>query len=256
MKKLTSGILSTALAALSFGALAVTTAAPASANTGNIGYCQATASDRNPYNYITTSIDALLDNNGELKQGGINANDIVPAFSYITKDKVRKYFDGNPKGQTIVTAADCPGGPELVLAKPNDPSYIPPSCSNPEHPWGRVSVPADLGLGVASASEPVLNESSKHFSLFYTLKPDTKTEYFQWADTNGETKNFILNATHISSDPLYITDSVTGEGRCELSATGAGDQIQWWMIPTAAGMMLLAALLFIAKPFIGRRLNA
>lgn len=256
MKKLTTGIVSTTLAALSFGVLAVTTAAPASANTGNIGYCQATASERNPFNYITASIDSLLDSNGELKQGGINANDIVPAFSYITKDNVRKYFNGNPVGQATVTAADCPGGPELVLAEPSDPAYIPPSCLNPEYPWGRVSVPDDLGLGVALASEPVLNETAKTFSLFYTLKPDTKTEYFQWPDTSGETKNYILNATHISSDPLWVVDEKTGVGQCELSATGAGDQIQWWMIPAAAGMFLLAALLFVAKPFIGRRLRA
>ena len=256
MKKLTSGALSTTLAALSFGALAVTTAAPASANTGNIGYCQATASERNPFNYITASIDSLLDNNGELKQGGINANDIVPAFSYITKDRVRKYFSGQNTTATSVSAADCPGGPELVQAQPNDPSYIPPTCLNPEYPWGRVSVPSDLGLGVASASEPVLNETAKNFSLFYTLKPDTRTEYFQWPDMSGETKNYILNATHISSDPLWVVDERTGEGQCELSATGAGDQIQWWMIPAAAGMFLLAAVLFVVKPFIGRRLAA
>jgi hypothetical protein len=255
MKKLVSGLLSLVLTVLSFVILSFAVAAPASANTGSIGYCQATNSDRNPYNFITASIDSLLDNSGNLKQGGINANDIVPKFSYITKDNVRKYFDGNPVGQDTVTAADCPGGPELVLAAPNDPVYLPPSCVNPNQPYGSVTVPKDLGTGIASASDPVLSVENKHFSLFYTLKPDTKTEYFQWADVAGDTKNYVLNAKHISevNDPLYIVDDKTGVGACELSNTGAGQNIQWWMIPAGGAMFLLAALLFIANRFIPRR---
>lgn len=250
MKKLVSGFLTLAI---TFGLLILSLAGPASANTGNIGYCQATASKTNPYTFITPSIDSLLDNDGNLKQGGINANDIVPAFSYINKASVRKYFDGQNTTKETLTAADCPGGPELVTAEPNDPTYVPPTCATPSLPYGKVNVPTDLGVGVASASVPVLNEANKQFSLFYTLAADTKTEYFQWADVSGETKNYTLNAKHISevNDPLYIVDEKTGIGQCELSNTGfMGLDTKLTII---GGLIGLGILVIIGNTVIRRR---
>ena len=224
MKKILSIVLTAVLALAGIVVLSLTAVSPASANVGNIGYCQATNSDRNPFNYITASIDSLLDEDGNFKQGGINANDIVPAFSYINKESVRKYFDGQNTTKTTLTAADCPGGPEQVIAEPNDPTYVPPSCAAASFPFGKVVVPSDLGKGVGSASDPVLNEANKTFSLAYTLAADTKKEFYQWADVAGDTKTYILNAKHISevNDPLYIVDEKTGVGACELSNTGGG----------------------------------
>lgn len=215
-------IISALLTAMAIIALSFISTAPANANTGSIGYCQATSSDRNPYHFITASIDSLLDKDGNFKQGGVNANDIVPKFSYINKEGTRRYFDGQKTTKETLTAADCPGGPKLVLAAPNDPTYVPASCANPAFPYGKVNVPSDLGTGVGSASVPELSADNSQFSLFYTLKDDTKDAYYQWKDVAGETKPYFFATTHISSDPLWIVDEKTGVGQCELSNTGGG----------------------------------
>lgn len=253
LKKIVSGLLSVSLGLITLVILSLGVVTPASANSQSIGYCQATASDRNPYNFITASVDSLLDKDGNLKQGGFNSNDIVPKFDYITRDSVRKYFEGQNTTKDFIAEEDCPGGSKLILAQPNDPTYIPPTCKNPEAPYGSVAVPQDLGTGVASASVPVLSADSTKFSVYYTLKAPTKTEYFEWQDVSGDTKNYIFNTTHISSDPLWIFDEKSQTGKCELSKTGAGESVRWEYIPLAAGMLLIASILFILKPFIERK---
>jgi hypothetical protein len=256
MKKIVSGILSLVLTVMGFVALSMVSVAPASANTGSIGYCQATASDRNPYNFITASIDSLLDNEGNLKQGGINANDVVPKFSYITKANVRKYFEGQNTTKSTLTAADCPGGPELVIAKPEKPSYVPPTCSTYlTYPYGQVTFPADLGTGVASHSEAVLSDTKKVLSTYYTLKADTMTEFYQWDDVMGETKTYAFNTQTIAdvNDPLYIVDSKTGIGTCELSNTGfMGLDTK----VTIVGGLIGLGILFLIGNAVVRRRNA
>lgn len=256
MKKVIAGALAFVLTLLTFGFVSFATIVPASANTGVVEYCQATASDRNPFNYISVSLDSLLDTDGNFKQDGVNANDIVPAFSYINKDSVRKYFDGQNTTKDVLTAADCPGGPAMVIAEPNEPIYTLPSCDNPSQPYGSYKAPSELGLGVASASAPAFNEANKQFSIFYTLAGDTKKEYYQWADVMGETKNYIQNATHISdvNDPMYIVDEKTGVGACELSNTGLfglSDEATY----LGAGLLALG-LLFVIGNAVVRRNNA
>lgn len=259
MRKTVSGFLTLLLTLLGFAALAFATAAPASADNPQLGYCQATNDKREPYRFISAAKTSLVDSEGAYRQGGINTEDIVPGFKVVVNQagkNVRLTIDPQKtaKDEADFTAADCPGV-NRVLAAPNEPTYTPAVCSDLNNPYGRVSVPSDLGTGVASYTGPVLSADKTVYTVTYVLKEDSKTVY-QWEDVMGETKSYAFNVVNLTNDPLYVVDGKTGEGQCELSNTGVGPSIKWEYIPLGAGMILLAAILFTLKPTIGRRFSA
>lgn len=228
--------------ALTIGILAasITTAAPAVADTAKVGICHATSASNGHYNLIEVAKDATANGHADHQDG----RDIIPAYSWVDKG-VRYYFDGQNLDKLDILADGCKLPADLVVAAPSKPVYVPASCSRPEEPFGRVVIPNDLGAGVAGASS-ALSPDNGTFSVAYALTEPTDAAVYSWPA--GVTGTWEFVAVPLTADPLYVTDSRTGAGQCELSATGAGE------LPLMlAGGVLLGGLALVVGSKIRRR---
>jgi LPXTG-motif cell wall-anchored protein len=227
MKKLSTAAL--ALGILATGTLAGI--APATAGTDKVTLCHATGNGK--YIPITISKDGTA--NGHAGTQHQDGADIIPAYSWV-EGGTRHYFDGQnlEKGADIL-AAGCQVPAQPVTAAPAPPIYTPATCAVPSLPYGRVTVPADLGDGVASSTAPELNADSTVWSVAYTLKPSTEDVVYSWPA--GTTGAYTFDVVPITADPNYVVDSRTGVGACELPETGAQD----YLLPAGTGLAALVA---------------
>lgn len=226
MKKVSSFMLAAGILA----ATTVSLATPALASSDKVDICHATGSGK----YVSQSVAKSATAGGHA--GHQDGADIIPAFSWVDKG-VRYYFDGQnlDKASLLTTGCKVPATP--VTAKPTPPTYVPATCSDPSNPYGRVIVPGQLNLGdgVDSAGRPGLNDAKTQWSVGYALKANTEDTTYSWpAGFNG---TYTFTVVPITADPMYVVDSKTGVGACEMPDTGAGS----WMLPAAAiggGLMI------------------
>jgi len=165
MKKVIAWALTVLLSVLGFIGLSFATIVPASAGNDKVSICHANESESgNGTGFVYKEVSRDGTANGHAGESHQNGDDIIPIFDYIEEvDGVntRLTFPGQntTKTEAEFSAADCPSDspePETVTATPVPPTYVPATCESPELPYGQLVVPADLGVGVASTSEPVL----------------------------------------------------------------------------------------------------
>lgn len=253
MKKIASILLSFALLLMS----AVFFASPAQAGETDVTFCHALGNGK--YQLKTQVADEGIVN-GHAGASHQSGKDIIPSFSWVDKkDKTRYYFDGQNLDKSYLLNQGCKENAVGVSVTPNAPTYAPPTCANPNLPWGSVTIPTDLGNGVLKTTPAVLTENrdkTADWSVTYTIKDNDDDFAYTWADGNPEkTTKFSFDAVNISTDPLWVIDSKTGEGHCELSNTGMSGINNNVLL--AAGGLLFAGMVFLGVTnFIGRRRNA
>lgn len=205
----------TAATALTIALLATATmtAAPAHAGSDTVTICHSTGAGK----YVVQSPSKSGDVAGHA--GHQDGADIIPAFNWVDKG-VRYYFDGQNLDKLDLLANGCkaPATPGTVTV--NAPTYTPATCMDPTMPYGRVTIPENLGDGIASTTPPVLSADGKTWTVTYTLNTDTEDHTYAWP--NNQTGVHTFKVVPITEDPLWVIDSKTGEGKCELSDTGAG----------------------------------
>lgn len=240
LKKLYSGVLALFLSLLAVGFYT----APANASeTKNVTYCQ--AQGNGSYHVLTAAESSLIDKDGKLKQGGINENDIIPPFDY--------NFGGNDAGKFLGTA-NWADADNQKLWRNN--CFAVNHTLTPELPTApqAMCVGGDTGLVIPTPTNGLTVSSAYTngtYEVIYGLPTDTVADKYTFAP--GFANPVTITPIPAGPGDPYWDDT---KGACNLPDTGAGDSIQWWMVPAGAGMILLAALLLVAKPFIGRRLNA
>ncbi|MDT0171052.1 hypothetical protein [Pseudarthrobacter sp. BRE9] len=208
---------------------------PAHAGSDKVTICHATSAANGHWNQIEVAKDATAGGHAN----HLDAADIIPAYNWVDKG-VRYYFDGQNTDKLDILAAGCMAPAEQVVAAPNKPVYVPASCARPEEPFGRVVIPKDLGAGVAGASSALSPDNAK-FSVTYALAAPTEERVYSWPA--GVTGNWEFTAVPITQDPLYVIDSKTGKGQCELSNTGA----VMTALPYAVGATGVGTLIFAAS---------
>lgn len=226
-----------------FGVSALAFAAPASASESKKEMiCHATASKTNPYNYELVARQSII--NGGHGEHGVNADDIVPDFKYNFDGGPEEYYPGQnwtTENQVLWSNRCSATNNILTPILPTAPII---TCADPTPAF---IVPTQLkGINITSAADDKGN-----FTVAFELPKNTAYNTYSFpADfVNPVTISTVDNRP---SDPMWSVE----KGACNLPDTGVGADIQWWMIPAAAGGFLLAALLFIAKPFIGRHFIA
>lgn len=221
-------------------------AVPAQASSDKVGICHATGSGR--YIPLDVAKDAAAGGHaGLLHQEGA---DIIPGFTWIQAGK-RYYFDGQNLDKLDLLAAGCIVS-ETVTVKANPPVYHPAACTDPSKPFGYVTVPADLGTGVASATEPALNPANTAWSVTYTKAANTREATYVW--DKGSTGVYSFEVKPLSADPAYVFDTKTGKGQCEMPDTGASPELVKFA-GIGGGIILLGTLALAGSAILRRRAN-
>jgi hypothetical protein len=213
LRKITTAILAAAV----LGGSAVALAPAAQAGTDKVTICHATSAANGKYTINEVSKNATA--GGHSGADHQNAGDIIPAYSWV-EDGVRHYFDGQNLDLVGLIATGCKAPATPVTAAPTAPVYVPATCATPSLPYGRVIVPTDLGEGVASATEPALNPANTEWAVSYALKADTEDNTYAWP--NGQDGTYKFTVVPLSADPMWVVDSKTGVGQCEMPETGGG----------------------------------
>jgi hypothetical protein len=243
MKKLITALLAGLM--LTGATLAIST--PAQASSDKLTICHATGADGK---YVTETPDKSGVVAGHAGASHQDGQDIIPAFTWVA-DGVRHYFDGQNLDKAALLDTDCKAPATTVTASPYAPTYIPASCATPDLPYGRVVVPGALGLGegVADASRAGLNPANTEWTVKYTLTQPTDSTVYQWPAGFDGTYKFTV--VPLSADPLYVLDSRTGVGACEMPDTGAGGISNAALI--LGGSAIGAGLIFTSVAGIRRR---
>lgn len=235
MNKLSASLLTAALAA----APIIGFAAPAVAGSDKVDICHATSAANGKYTLISVDKDSINNPNGH----GLHERDIIPAFSWVDKDRVRQYFDGLNTDKLDLLATGCADPvtpPTPTDAQINPPVYLPASCARPELPYGQVVVPVADGEGIVGHTPPALNAANTQWSTQYTLATDTAE--IDWSWPAGQTGLFTFDVVPLTADPNYVIDSKTGVGQCELPETGAlMDALPWGAGAVGVGLLAFAA---------------
>lgn len=230
--------------ALTITAAALAAATPAHAGADNVTICHATGAGK----YVQLTVDKAGVVNGHAGPTHQAGADIIPAFNWI-EDRTRHYFDGQNTDKLDLLAKGCKADAVPGTVTPAAPTYAPATCQNPDAPWGAVTIPEQLGDGIAATTPPVLNEQAGTWTVTYTLNADTEDTIYTWP--KDQTGVYTFPAVHISADPLWVVDSKTGAGQCELSDTGA-DGISNTALMIGGGAIGLG-LMFTAASKIRRR---
>jgi LPXTG-motif cell wall-anchored protein len=231
MKKVSSFMLAAGIIA----APTISLAAPALASSDKVDICHANGSGK----FVPLSVAKDSTAGGHI--GHQDGADIIPTYSWVDKG-VRYYFDGQNLDKAALLTTGCKAPATGVVASPVAPTYVPATCSDPSLPYGRVIVPGQLNLGegVAEASRAGLSEDHTTWSVGYALKAATEDTVYSWpAGFNG---TYTFTVVPLTADPMYVVDSKTGVGSCEMPDTGAGS----WMLPAAGvgfGLMVAGFLM-------------
>jgi len=204
--------------------------------------CTATAAEGNPFVKALVARDSII--KGGHGENGVNEGDIIPPFEY--------NFDGGPVEQypgqnwteanKVLWANDCkPAGQVLTPVLPISPIA---TCSNPNP---TLTIPAQPnGINVSSTAN-----DKGIFTVSYELPKNTA--YTSYSFPEGFKNNITITTTdNRPNDPLW--DPATQS--CKMPDTGAGQSIAWWMVPAAAGLFALAAILFTINGIMARRKTA
>ncbi|UDL16845.1 membrane protein [Arthrobacter phage Atuin] len=254
MKKFFASILSLAL--LLIGSVFLAAPAQAGEVDAKVDICHANNGSKG-FTANNVNISSIVDlKTGKPEGHGLDERDVIPSFSWV-QDKVRHYYDGkNLASLGYILGTGCKENAVGVSVTPNLPTYTPPSCVLTDwkkNPYGTVNIPENLGEGVEKVTfGPSLNTDVKDaptWTVHYGLKPNDEDFVYSWAE--GENGKFTINATHISSDPLWVVDSKTGEGSCETANTGASPALTTglWI----GGGLAILGLLFFLAPKLARR---
>lgn len=209
MKKLFASALSLAL--LLIGTVFFASPAQASETGKNITLCQ--AQGNGGYHLISPSKRSLINGNGSVS--GINANDIVPPFTWNFGGNNHGSFPGQnwiPGTSETFFANGCnPNSNDLT---PNLPAAtVQATCMDPIAA-GIISTP-EQPSGV-NVSAPVLGDNGWTFTFSKTAV-DTVYETYKWAA--GVTETFTVRVLPpLTTDPFWDAE----KGECNLPDTGAG----------------------------------
>lgn len=217
--------------ALLLGLLAVGFIAPAAnaSEAKNVTYCQATASTTNPYVKITASENSVIDNEGKLKQGGVNAVDIIPPFDYNFGGNDHGTFAGQnwtTENQTLWRNG-C--NPATTILTPNLPTAPIQTCASPNPTFSVPAQPA--GINVSSTADDKGN-----YTVAYELPKNTVHNTYMFP------LDFVNNISVATVDnrPLDAMWDST-KGACNMPDTGAGiksEHVLWAGILIFSGLML------------------
>lgn len=234
MKKFYSTILSLALLLIG----AVLFASPAQAGIPDaISYCQATASDKNPYVLIKNApLESLIDKKtGEFKQGGINAGDKVPPFSW---DFGGDNHGSNSTGQNWNETLD---RNFLDVLKCN-PSQIPlpvPTVDFTDSTCILIGGNAVVTNPDSRVSVDGPTRTGKVWNATFSLPTSDTYTVFTWADGTTADKTFSHTLTDPTTDDLWDTKT----GGCRTPDTGGGISNEALMLGGGAiglGMIFLS----------------
>jgi hypothetical protein len=242
MKKFLSAITTLALTLLSFATLSVLSLAPASADIpDNISYCQATASDTNPFVLIKNApLKSLINDDGTFKQGGINAGDKVGPFTWDFGGNSHGSFPGQNWDSTLdpnfLTVHDCNSTKHDPLLTPSV-SFTPATCADRD---GAVHI----GTLPANVFETT-TLTNKTWTVDFTKTADTIYHTYVW-DAAA-----VLHHTFTITDP--ITDPLwdTKLGDCRMPNMGAG--LSETALIYGGGFFALGALLLFGLAITKRR---
>lgn len=243
MKKFIASFILLGLFLVSF----VTLASPAQASIPkSISYCQATGSESNPYVHIPNApLTALIDKDGNFKQGGINAGDKVPPFSWD--------FGGDDTGSFPGQNWDATLDPNFVDVRKCDPSTIP--LPVPTVDFTDATCILNTGSATVTNTDARVTVSGpelvgKVWNATFTLPVNTTYETYTWADGKTGNKTFSQTLTDPTTDDLWDTRT----NSCRTPDTGGG--ISNFALMVGGGALGLGMMFLGATNFIGRRRNA
>lgn len=203
----------------------------------NVTYCQATASETNPYVVVTAAENSVIDKDGVLKQGGVNEGDIIPPFDYNFGGSSSGTFAGQnwtKENQTLWQNGCKPTGNVLTPILPEAPVQ---TCANPNPTFTVPTQPE--GVNVTSAADDRGN-----YTVFYALPQNTKHSSYVFPEgfVNPVTVTTVDNRPN---DPMWDESKQA----CNLPDTGAGEVNSLHVL--YAGVLIFAGL--VLKTFVGRR---
>jgi len=238
MKKVISGVIVLVLTLMGFAALSFASMAPASASevTNKVTYCQATGNGS--FHPITAAENSVIDKDGKLQQGGVNANDIIPPFDYNFGGNDHGTFAGqnwSTENQTLWRNGCNPTNVVLTPVLPIAPIQ---TCADPTPTF---TVPAQpSGINVTSAAD-----DKGSYTVAYELPANTVHNTYSFI---AGFVNPVIIAT-IDNRPLDAMWDAA-KGACNMPDTGAGiksEHVLW------AGGLIFAGLVLLT---VSRRRNA
>lgn len=210
LKKVISGVLALFLGLLAVGFVGT----PANAGkpiVDNVTYCQ--AQGNGGYHLIENApVESLTDKKGNMKQGGINENDIVPPFDWDFGGGNHGSFAGT-QGWDISELHNfidrgCVPADTRKIAVPPTPIYVPGTCSNPQGTFTN-----ETAEGADQTYKKVIGDLEPTWVINYT-----PAEGYKFAEDAVTTFRFPVVGPN-ASDPLFDTS----KGICRMPDTGAGD---------------------------------
>jgi len=239
MKKFVSATLTLALTLIGLAILSITPANASVPLPEKITYCQAQGNGE--FHPITPSVRSLVDNKGNFKQGGINANDIIPPFAWDFGGDDHGNFSGQNWTDKSLNFVDRGCTPLSVELDRPFVTLVPATCAAPT---GSLKIEAvDPRL---TQTGPTL--TGNIWTVSFT-KPanDTYTSYV-WKD--GTTAETITKFAEVS-DPVNDALWDSQKGMCRMPDTGAG--ISGTALVWAGGLIFAGMVLLSVSTLMKRR---
>lgn len=238
MKKIVSGLVGLLLVVLGMW---VGGGAANASETKKEAICHATASDVKGFVPELVARDSII--NGGHGANGVNAGDIIAPFDYNFDGGAVEHYPGQNWSGANVTLWQNGCKAAVVVLTPVLPKAPVQTCVSP----GTLVVPAQpAGINVSSTADDKGN-----YTVSYQLP--ASDAYTTYVLPQGFVNPVTVGTVDARSSDQYWD---AAKGACVLPDTGAGQNVQWWMIPAAGGMILLAALLFTLNGVLGRRNKA
>ncbi len=175
----------------------------------------------------------MVDNKGNLKQGGINANDKVPPFKWDFGGNDHGSFPGQNWNESIdrnfLIINDCK--PSTVPLGTPAVTFAPATCA---------AINGAVTVGTVDPRVSVVGPTltGKMWAVSFEKSADTTYTKYVWAD--GATLSHTFEVLDPTTDPLWDTD----KGICRMPDTGAGNIKSENIL--YAGMLIFAGLALTA----------
>lgn len=248
MKKLVAGITAIFMMTVSFFGLMLVVAPAANAGTEKVGICHANEGKKG-FVYIEVAKDGSV--NGHAGAGHQAGADIIPSFSWIEKVNgvnTRMYFAGQntTKTEAEFSAADCGDvEEEFITVEMPAPTYEPGKCGNPAFEDGKLTIPPAVeGVTVTDV------KANGIWSVMYALDEGYVWKTPMPGSDEFEARVWEFEVKHISADDLWVVDSKTGVGGCEMPRTGGGISNTALILgggAIGAGMLALAGAMMMNR---------